>query len=83
MYVHVNVNVHVHTLGAHFGLAAPSAVQLPAARTLSPGVKMAWTTQEDVKKILDKRVYSQPREGLRRVKETWMKVGNQQNNNSL
>lgn len=40
----VFVSAHVRTLGlgAHFGLAAPPAVHLPAARALSPGVEMAW-----------------------------------------
>lgn len=40
--------MHVLTLGlrAHFGLATPPAVHLPAARTLSPGVQVAWMAKE-------------------------------------
>lgn len=46
MYVFVRVHVRTLGLGAHFGLATPPAVHLPATRTLSPGVKMAWTTKK-------------------------------------
>lgn len=75
MYVFVRVHVHTLGLGAHFGLATPPAVHLPAARTLSPGVKMAWKRNKRFKSACLLPTLNRRRSPRRRLMKSWMKVG--------